>query len=58
MVNAAEQAELQTTSLSQKLFQLAALMASVHSLGWSEALAAEETEVRARWNRLRDLAND
>ena len=57
MVNAAEQAELRTTSLSQKLHQLAALMGSVQSLGWSEALAAEETEVRARWTRLRKLVN-
>lgn len=55
MVNAAEQAELQATSLDQKLRQLAALMASVEPLGWTEALAAEGTEVRDRWNRLRAL---
>lgn len=57
MVNAAEQAELRATSLRQKLYQLAALMASVPSLGWSEALGQEETEVRARWNRLRAMAH-
>jgi hypothetical protein len=55
MVNAAEQTELRATPLSQKLQQLTALMASVPALGWSEALGQEETEVRARWNRLRVL---
>ena len=53
MVNAAERAELQATPLDRKLHQLAALMASVEPLGWTEALAAEEEQVRARWNRLR-----
>lgn len=53
MVNTAEQAELRATPLAYKLRQLAALMTSVPSLGWTEALAAEEAEVRARWNRLR-----
>ncbi len=53
MVNAAERAELQATSLDRKLHQLAALMASVEPLGWTDALAAEEAQVRARWNRLR-----
>ena len=57
MVNAAEQAELRATPLSHKLQQLAALMASVPPLGWSEALAQEEAEVRARWNRLRAVVN-
>ena len=28
-------------------------MTPVPPLGWTEALAAEEVEVRARWNRLR-----
>ncbi len=55
MVNAAEQVELQATSFDRKLRQLAALMASVEPLGWTEALAAEEAEVRNRWNRLRAL---
>ncbi len=53
MVNAVEQAELRATSLDRKLRQLAALMASAGPLGWTDALAAEETQVRARWNRLR-----
>ena len=53
LVNAAERAELQATPLERKLHQLAALMASVEPLGWTEALAAEEAQVRRRWNRLR-----
>jgi hypothetical protein len=53
MVNAAEQAELRATPLDHKLRQLAALMTSVSSLGWTAALAEEEAAVRARWNRLR-----
>ena len=57
MVNAAEQAELRATPLDDKLRQLAALMASVQSLGWTDVLAKEETEVRVRWNRLRATLN-
>ncbi len=53
IVNAAEREELQATPPEIKLRQLAALMASVAQLGWTEALAAEEAEVRERWNRLR-----
>jgi hypothetical protein len=55
LVNTAEQMELQSTSLDQKLRQLAALMASAEAMGWTEALAAEEAEVRDRWNRLRAI---
>jgi len=55
LVNAAEQNELQSTSLDQKLRQLAALMASADAMGWTEALASEEAEVRGRWNRLRAI---
>jgi hypothetical protein len=54
-VNLAEQRELQTTSIDQKARQLAALMESVEALGWTEALASEETEVRERWNELRKI---
>lgn len=57
MVNAAERAELRATPLDGKLRQLAALMASVQSLGWTEVLAKEEAEVRIRWNRLRATLN-
>jgi hypothetical protein len=52
-VNAAEREELINTPVMHKLLQLAALMASVKPMGWSEALAAEEAEVRDRWSRLR-----
>lgn len=52
-VNAAERRELRATPVADKLRQLAALMASAEKLGWNEALAAEETAVRDRWNRLR-----
>ena len=58
MVNAAEQAELRATSLDRKLHQLAALMASAGPLGWTDALAAEEAQVRTRWNRLRATLHD
>jgi hypothetical protein len=33
-------------------------MASVESLGWTEALAAEEAEVRERWCRVRAILDD
>jgi len=52
-VNSAEKEELRKTSGAKKLRQLAALMSSAKSLGWTEALASEEVEVRNRWNRLR-----
>ena len=52
-VNRAERKELRTTTMSQKYRQLAALVASVSKLGWTESLAQEESEVRIRWNRLR-----
>ena len=54
-VNLAELRELQTTSMEQKVRQLAALMASAEVLGWKEALASEEAEVRERWNKLRKI---
>ncbi len=53
MVNAAEREELRATPLVTKLRQLAALMASVDRLGWAQALAEEEDEVRERWRKLR-----
>ena len=53
LVNAAERAELRSAGYDVKLRQLAALMASVEALGWSEALQAEEEAVRQRWRRLR-----
>jgi hypothetical protein len=53
VVNAAERDELRKTSIEQKFKQLAALMRSAKKLGWTKALAAEEADVRGRWNRLR-----
>ncbi|MBI3976670.1 MAG: hypothetical protein HY331_00650 [Chloroflexi bacterium] len=53
MVNAAEIEELRATTPEKKLRQLAAMMALAKQLGWTDALAAEEGEVRERWNRLR-----
>ncbi len=55
-VNAAEIAELRATSKAHKLRQLIALMSSAEPLGWSKRLAAEESEVRRRWQQLRKTA--
>jgi hypothetical protein len=55
VVNAAERDELRKTSVEQKFKQLAALMRSAKKLGWTKALAAEEADVRGRWNRLRKI---
>lgn len=43
LVNAAERRELRVTPLAVKFRQLAALMASVGPLGWTEALAEEDS---------------
>jgi hypothetical protein len=53
LVNEAERNELQATPPEVKLQQIATLMSWVKPLGWTEALAAEEAEVRERWMRLR-----
>lgn len=55
-VRAAEVAELRLTSMAEKLRQLIALMSSAGELGWIGPLAAEESEVRARWQQLRKSA--
>jgi len=52
-VNALEIEELRSMSDAEKLSQVAALMASVDQMGWREALAAEEEEVRDLWVRLK-----
>jgi len=52
-VNTREIQELRATPMDTKIRQLAALMASVEQLGWTEALREGEAEVRDRWNRLR-----
>ena len=51
--NEAEREELRRTSVEIKLQQLNSLFAMARQMGWTEALAAEENEVRERWNRLR-----
>jgi hypothetical protein len=53
LVNTREIKDLRHTPLEVKLRQLAALMASVNQLGWTEALREGEAEVRDRWQRLR-----
>jgi hypothetical protein len=55
LVNAREKKELRKTPLEVKLRQLAALMASANQMGWTDALAEGEAEVRDRWQRLRKL---
>jgi hypothetical protein len=52
-VNALDIEELRSMSDTEKLSQVAALMASVDQMGWREALAAEEEEVRDLWVRLK-----
>jgi hypothetical protein len=52
-VNAIDLEELRSMSDAEKLYQVAALMASVDQMGWREALAAEEEEVRELWVRLK-----
>lgn len=52
-VNAVELKELRATTIEWKVKQLIALMSSVGQLGWNEALAGEESDVRQRWNQLR-----
>jgi len=55
-VNAAELEELVFTPVAHKFRQLAALLASAGTLGWTAApAAAEEDRVRLRWARLRGL---
>lgn len=52
-LNEYEREELRNTPVSVKIRQLAALMATARQLGWEEALASGEEEVRERWRRLR-----
>jgi hypothetical protein len=52
-VNAFQQREADATPLIERLGQLNALMISVQSLGWAEALGTGEDVVRERWNLLR-----
>ena len=52
-VNAYEVEELQFTPLDVKLQQFNTLLAWAHEFGWAEKLREGESEVRARWARLR-----
>jgi hypothetical protein len=52
-INAAEIRELRRTPLSEKITQLAALMASTKAMGWDTAPSDEEIEVRMRWLSLK-----
>lgn len=54
-VEAADVAELRATPVSRKLAQLIALMSSAPLFGDSDRRAADEAEVRARWQRLRKI---
>lgn len=57
MVNAAEREELASTPVSQKFRQVAGLLISARKLGWTEALEAEEDQVRERWAKLREMCH-
>jgi len=52
-VNAAEREELASTPVAHKFRQIATLLASAGKLGWTEAQAAGEDQIRERWTRLR-----
>jgi hypothetical protein len=52
-VNARQLRELRTLTPEQKLDQWARLWIWVKEFGWDKALAAEEQQVRDRWNRIR-----
>ena len=53
MVNQAEINELRRTSIKRKAKQLATLIASVNTMGWSETLKSEESKARELWLRLK-----
>ena len=53
LVNEIELAELRSTSIEVKLEQTNALMIVANHMGWTQALADEDAEVRERWLRLK-----
>ena len=55
VVNEYERSELRRTSASHKLMQLAALMASAAMFPPDETSEAEDAEVRARWEKIRNV---
>lgn len=54
-VNEADRAQLRAMTVEEKFRHLSSLMQWARAFGWDEALAAEEDEVRRRWNRLRKV---
>jgi transcriptional regulator with XRE-family HTH domain len=56
-VNAAEREELAATPVVHKFLQLTALLTSARNLGWLDAPAEEEVQVRNRWARLRRVCH-
>ena len=55
VVNEAELEELRATTAAIKFQQLTSLMLSALALGWTMGSEAEETEMRARWAKLRAI---
>jgi hypothetical protein len=53
-VNEHEQEELRQAPPALRLRQFNTLLGWAHQLGWAQALAEGEEEVRARWMRLRE----
>lgn len=53
LADAREVEEMRTTSIDVKWRQFNTLLRWAHALGWTEALAADDEKVRARWMRLR-----
>ena len=52
-VNALEIEELRSMSTAEKFEHAAALMETARRMGWTEALEAEDADVRALWIRLK-----
>jgi hypothetical protein len=52
-VNALEIEQLRSMSVDEKFEHAAALMESARRMGWTDALAAEDADVRALWIRLK-----
>jgi hypothetical protein len=55
LVREKEIEEQRAMTIEERLRQLDAMFVLAHELGWDEALAAEEEEVRERWGRLHRL---
>jgi len=52
LVHDKEIEELRAMTIEERLRQLDTMFVLARELGWDEALAAEEEEVRERWSRL------